>query len=220
MAAVISGKKGPMPLLLSEHKGFWRDFQALAGSGGATAAASVNHAIAVRGANGETRPIEMLAGGLLPDQAKIILWRLEERRIAPAVLRQNNMITAMEKALELAETTGSSLGKALYVLYSEWVKNGSEKEPDTNAVRGVRDSIQAVTNYWGLLEGAFWSLVHAIGDGVDTEKALDEWRGKLRESVNLTWNQATTALGFDGRALAAAARSSQPIGKLLNSLNP
>jgi len=220
MAAVISGKKGPMPLLLSEHKGFWRDFQALAGSGGATAAASVNHAIAVRGANGETRPIEMLAGGLLPDQAKIILWRLEERRIAPAVLRQNNMITAMEKALELAETTGSSLGKALYELYSEWVKNGSEKEPDTNAVRGVRDSIQAVTNYWGLLEGAFWSLVHAIGDGVDTEKALDEWRGKLRESVQLTWNQATTALGFDGRALAAAARSSQPIGKLLNSLNP
>ena len=220
MAAVISGKKGPMPLLLSVHKGFWRDFQALTGSGGATAAASVNHATDVRGASGNSKPIELLAGGLLPDQAKIILWRLEERRIAPAILKQNRMITAMEKALELAETTGNSLGKALYVLYSEWVRNGSEKEPDPKAIRGVRDSIQAVTNYWGLLEGAFWGLVQAIGDGVDTEIALDKWRGTLRETVKLTWNQATYALGFDGRALAAAARSSQPIGKLLKSLKP
>jgi len=220
MAAVINGKKGPMPLLLSEHKGLWRDFQALAGSGGATAAASVNHATAVREGSGSGHPIELLAGGLLPDQAKIIFWRLEERRIATAVLKKNSMISAVEKALELAETTGNSLGKALYVLYSEWVRNGSEKDPDSKAVRGVRDSIQAVTNYWGLLEGAFWSFVQAIGDGVDSEIALDEWRTTLRECVKLTWDQATRALGFDSRALAAAARSSLPIGKLLNSLSP
>jgi CRISPR system Cascade subunit CasA len=220
MAAVINGKKGPMPLLLSEHKGFWRDFQALAGIGGATAAASVNHATAVREGSGSGHPIELLAGGLLPDQAKIILWRLEERRISPAVLKKNSMISAVEKALELAETTGNSLGKALYVLYSEWVRNGGEKDPDSKAVRGVRDSIQAVTNYWGLLEGAFWSFVQAIGDGVDCEIALDEWRATLRECVKLTWNQATRALGFDSRALAAEARSSLPIGKLLNSLSP
>jgi hypothetical protein len=209
-----------MPLLLSEHKGFWRDFQALAGSGGATAAACVNHATAVRMMGANCQPIELLAGGLLPDQAKIVLWRLEERRIAPSVLKQNSKITAVEKALEQAETTGSNLGKALYVLYSEWVKNGSEKEPDSKAVRGVRDSIQAVTNYWGLLEGAFWSFVQAIGDGVDSEIALDEWRTTLREAVKLTWDQAKGALGFDSRALAAAARSSLPIEKLLKSLSP
>jgi hypothetical protein len=71
-----------------------------------------------------------------------------------------------------------------------------------------------------MLEGAFWSFVQAIGDGVDSEIALDEWRTTLREAVNLTWEQATRALGFDSRALAAAARCSLPIGKLLKSLSP
>jgi CRISPR system Cascade subunit CasA len=218
MAAVISGKKGPMPLLLSEQKGFWRDFQALAGSGGATAAATVNHATAIRTERDDARPIELLAGGLLPDQAKIILWRLEERRIAPSILHQTSMIRATELALELAESTGTGLGKALYSLYSEWVRNGSEKDPDPKAVRGVRDSIQALASYWNVLEAAFWSFVQAIGDGAEPEQALVQWRSTLRDTANATWSQATTALGLDGRALAAAGRSSRPFGKVLAGL--
>jgi CRISPR system Cascade subunit CasA len=218
MAAMVSGKKGPMPLLLSEQKGFWRDFQALAGSGGATAAATVNHATAVRMDRNDPRPIELMAGGLLPDQAKIILWRLEERRIAPAILYQTSMIRATDRALELAETTGSMLGKALYILYSEWVKNGGEKDPDPKVIRGLRDSIQATTSYWSVLEAAFWSFVQAIGDGAEPEEALGQWRSTLRDAASATWNQATAALGLDSRALAAAGRSRRPFNKVLASL--
>ena len=218
MAAVISGKKGPMPLLLSEQKGFWRDFQALAGSGGATAAATVNHATAVRMDRDDSRPIELMAGGLLPDQAKIILWRLEERRISPAILHQTSMIRATERALELAEATGTMLGKALYILYSEWVKNGGDKDPDPKTIRGLRDSIQAITSYWSVLEAAFWIFVQAIGDGAEPEVALGQWRTTLRDAAQATWNQATVALGLDSRALAAAGRSRHPFHKVLAGL--
>jgi len=218
MAAVISGKKGPMPLLLSEQKGFWRDFQSLAGSGGATAAASINHATEIRRKRDDERPIELIAGGLLADQAKIILWRLEERRIAPAVLRKPNLIGATDRALELAEVTGSGLGKALFALYAEWVKNGGEKDPDPKAIRAVRDSIQAITSYWGGLEAAFWSFVQAIGEGAEPEEALNQWRSTLRDAAKTAWDQAKLALGLDSRALAAAGRSSRPFGKVMAGL--
>jgi CRISPR system Cascade subunit CasA len=218
MAAMISGQKGPIPLLLSEQKGFWRDFQALAGSGGATAAATVNHATAVRMDRNDPRPIELIAGGLLPDQAKIILWRLEERRIAPAVLYQISMIRATERALELAEAAGKMLGKALYILYSEWVRNSGDKDPDPKVIRGLRDSIQAITTYWSALEAAFWSFVQAIGDGAEPEEALGQWRTTIHDAAEATWNQATAALGLDSRALAAAGRSRQPFSKVLAGL--
>jgi CRISPR type I-E-associated protein CasA/Cse1 len=220
MASVISGKKGPMPLLISEQKGFWRDFQALAGGIGTTAAATVNHAIELRMEQGDGQTLNLIAGGLLPDQAKIILWRLEERRVAPAVLRSTGMTRATEKALELAENNGKELGKALFILYTEWLKKGEGKKPDPAAVRSVRDSIQASATYWSLLEPAFWAFVQSLGDGVNPEDALIQWRFDLRKAVQTAWEQAKASLGLDSRALAAVGRSSRPIAKIFAGLSP
>ena len=128
------------------------------------------------------------------------------------------MIRATERALELAEVTGTMLGKALYILYSEWVKHGGEKDPDPKTVRGLRDSIQAITSYWSVLEAAFWIFVQAIGDGAEPEEALGQWRTTLRDAAQATWNQATVALGLDSRALAAAGRSRNPFHKVLAGL--
>ena len=220
MASVITGKKGSMPLLISEHKGFWRDFQALSGGAGTTAAATVNHAIDLRIEQGENQILNLIAGGLLPDQAKIILWRLEERRVAPALLRSAGLIRSTEKALELAEVHGQELGKALFILYTEWLKQGQDKKPDPAAIRSVRDSIQASATYWSLLEPAFWVFIQSLGDGVDSEEALLQWRTELRRAVLSAWEQANASLGLDSRALAAVGRSSRSIAKILAGLSP
>lgn len=218
MAGTIVGKKGPMALLLNEQKAFWRDFHALNGSKGAKAASVVNHAIAIQEEQGEESRLELLAGGLLCDQAKILFWRLEQRRLSPMVLRRQNLITASQKALDLAEETGSELNKALYLLCSEWLQRGSDKAPDPKAVRALQQSIQASPVFWGGLESMFWAFIEELGASGDPDSSLDSWRKELREAADKTWKHATTALGFDSRALAAAGSLDHRRRKILASL--
>lgn len=204
MAATVIGKKGPMPLLLNELKAFWRDFPALSGSKESTAAAVVNHGIRVREQLADHRRLDLLAGGLLCDQAKILFWRLEQRCLSPMVLRQQNLIAASDRALDLAEETGRELNKAIYLLCSEWLQRGSEKDPDPKDVRALQASIQASAIFWSGLEVPFWVFIDHLGHSDDHSSALDEWRRHLCSAMESTWEHARRTLGFDGRALAAA----------------
>lgn len=204
MAATVIGKKGSMPLLLNEQKAFWRDYPALSGSKESTAAAVVNHGIKVREEQEDERRLDLLAGGLLCDQAKILFWRLEQRRLSPMVLRKQNLIAASDRALDLAEDTGRELNKSVYLLCAVWLQRGSEKDPDPKDVRELQQSIQASAIFWGGLESPFWTFIQQLAEKDDYLSALSDWREHLRQAVNSTWNHARCALGFDSRALAAA----------------
>lgn len=218
MAGVITGKKGPIPLLLSEQKAFWRDFHVLQGSGGATAAATVSHAAAIRQETGDGRPIALLAGGLLPDQAKIILWRLEERHLVPALLQSKSLIAASNRALELAEQTGSAFNKAVYGLCSSWLQRTSDKSPDPKDIRALQSSIQAGASFWGRLEPAFWSFIDILGTSGDPEAALERWRQSLTEATRSAWSDAASSLGLDSRAIAALGQTDHLKGKILATI--
>lgn len=215
MAAVVQGKKGPMPLLLSEQKALWRDFQALVGSKGSTPAATLSHASGIRQELDDERPIDILAGGLLPDQAKIVLWRLEERRLSPVLLQEPRLKDALDKALELAESAGVGLGKALYALYTEWLQRSGDGKPDPQKVRSLGESIQATDFFWSSLEPEFWTLVHDMGQSGDTEETLDQWRDTLKSVVRAAQQQAITSLGLDARALKAVSHTSHQFGRVV-----
>jgi hypothetical protein len=96
MAAMVTGKKGPMPLMLRESRAMWRDANALMGAEGSIPPETIRNAAAIRMGRGEFDPIDLLAGGLLPDKAKVVLWRLEERRISPALLAQGNAVAVAQ----------------------------------------------------------------------------------------------------------------------------
>jgi CRISPR system Cascade subunit CasA len=219
MAGVIKGKKGPLPLLLSEQKAFWRDFHVLQGSGGAIAAATVSHASAIREVMGDSRQIALLAGGLLPDQAKIILWRLEVRFVAPFLLQDKSLMVASDRALELAETTGTAFNKAVYALCSAWLQGNGDKTPDPKDIRALQQSIQANACFWGQLEAAFWSFIHVLGTTKDPEGALQQWRLSLGITTRAVWDGATASLGLDSRAVSAAGRTDHLKGKVLATIS-
>lgn len=204
MAATVIGKKGPMPLLLNEQKVFWRDYPALCGSKESTQAAVVSHGIRVREEQEDERRLDLLAGGLLCDQAKILFWRLEQRCLSPIVLRNQNLIAASDRALDLAEDTGRELNKSVYLLCSEWLQRSSERDPDPKDVRALQSSIQALAIFWSGLEVPFWVFIDRLGQCNDHSSALNDWRSHLRSAVASTWAHAQRALGFDSRALAAA----------------
>ena len=218
MGATIVGKKGKIPLLLSEQKSFWRDFQALNGSNGSTAAAVVSHALRVLEGEDENRCFEVLAGGMLCDQAKILFWKLEQRQLSPLVLRRQALITASDRALELAEEAGSEFNKSVYGLCKVWLQRGGEKDPDPKDVRNLQGSIQAGALFWGALEPAFWVFIQRLGDTGDSVACLSEWRDQLRLALAAAWGHATRSIGVDSRALAAAGALEYRQRKILASL--
>jgi len=195
----------------------WRDFYALTGGNnkGSQPPRILENALAIREFQGEEDQIMLLAGGLLPDQAKIVLWRLEERHVPPKLLAaQGDAVGVANKALEQAESTGGQLRKALFVLCSAWMQNGGERSPASKDVNALLTSTQAMAHYWAALEPAFWELVDQLGQGKDGHQALEDWRTTLREVVRRGWDQAKSSLGDDGRALAAAGRSDKVLGKV------
>jgi CRISPR system Cascade subunit CasA len=218
MTGVIQGRRGSLPLLLSEQKSFWRDFHVLQGAGGSTAPATVNHAAALRLQQRDHPPIDLLAGGLLPDQARIVLWRLEERQVPPEVLQSKALIACTTKALELAEQTGSAFNKAAYALCSSWLQRTAESSPDARDVRALLTSIQAAPMFWAGLDPSFWTFIQTLGTTRDPELSLQEWRIALRETTRDAWKHATAAFGTDSRAIAAAGRTDHLTSRILATL--
>lgn len=220
MAAMVIGKKGTFPLKLREDRAMWRDFYALTGDKGSAPPETISTAAAIRMAQGEYDPITLLAGGLLPDQAKIVLWRLEDRRISPRLLAaQGDAVGVANKALEWAESAGGQLQKALFALCSAWLQNGGERSPATADVKDLLNSTQVMAYYWAILEPSFWGLVYDLGGGKNGHQVLADWQATLKRVVLQGWNRSRNALGSDGRALAAEGRAGKALGKVLKALN-
>lgn len=218
MAAVITGSKGPRPLTLSESRGMWRDFHALAGAEGSSPPKTIQNAANICALRCSFDPINLLAGGLLTDKAKILLWRLEQRQVSPALLAQGNAVAVAQAAVDRAEKTGQELNKALWSLCFNWLAHSSAApDPDKKAVSSLRESLHAMPEFWGALEPAFWSLIHQLGEGMDQDEALANWSGTLQATVRAVWKRSCDAMGRDGRALAATVRAGQAFRKVLTA---
>ena len=220
MAAVVTSSKGKqIPLMLNESKAMWRDFHALIGAKGSHPPETVRNAQSIQGQRGNYQPIGLTAGGLITDKAKFLAWRLEFRNINPMILSQNNAISVVEEVLEIANSTGQLMRKAMWSLFSNWLShNGTGNSPDKNSVRGMLTSTQVMTHFWSSLESDFWTIVNHLGCGADGEQILSNWKKSLSACVRQSWSQANECLGRDGRALIAAAQSAGALSRTLQPL--
>jgi len=223
MAAMVTGKKGPMPLMLREARAMWRDANALMGAEGYVPPETIRNAAAIRMGRGEFDPIDLLAGGFChgSELAKPGIWRLEERRISPTLLAQGNAVAVAQAALDLAESTGDAMRNAALSLFTSWLKNGEDKSPDKKKdITGLLDSTQVMAYYWAHLEPEFWDLIDQLSTTPDADAIAKGWANTLKRTVTTTWNNAVRSLGTDGRALAAAGRSSHQLRRVLKPLLP
>lgn len=220
MSAVVQAKKGPIPLFLREGRALWRDATALLGGAGAVPPVVLQHAADVQMAAGNYEPVELLAGGLLTDQARMVLWRLEQRHLAPALVSNAEAQAVVEALLEQAQSTSSALYGATKSLCRHWLDQGSEAGAAPAAVSALRDSLQADAVFWGSLETEFWGAMHALGTGAAGEAVLEAWRQTLRLTVRTVWDHCCRQIGDDGRALRAQGLAGRALGRVLAGLAP
>jgi CRISPR system Cascade subunit CasA len=206
MSASYTVKGEVRNLLIREDRALWRDFHALAGAAGCKASAVLEHAAKLRLALDNYDPIDLIAGGLQPDQMTLVLWRLEERRISPRLLESGGtVLAALESGVQLADKAGQGFFAALGLLATGWLQQKDGILPSQAAVSEVRNRTQAMERFWGSLEPAYWRFVSALGGAQTIEVALGDWRGAVEAGLRAGWSQAADALGSDARALAAAA---------------
>jgi hypothetical protein len=181
----------------------------------------LKHAAELMMAAEDYEPIELLAGGILPDtsnQAKTVLWRLEQRHLAPGLVGNAEAQAVVEALLEQATATSKALYGAISTLCRGWLDQGSEAGVKPENVTLFRKNLQHEALFWGSLETEFWGAVHVLGDGAKGEAVLAGWRQTLRLTVRMVWAHCCSQIGNDGRGLRAQGLAGQAIGKVMAGL--
>lgn len=221
MTAVVQGKDKSLPLFLREGRMLWRDATALVGAAGSTPPAVIANAAEIQMALDSYEPVELLAGGLLCDKAKYVLWRLEQRHLAPALVGNPEAQAVVEEMIKMAEASSKSLYGATSTLCRQWLSNGGDgTDPAPADVKSLRTSMQPDVLFWGALETEFWGATHVLGTGAIGEVVLISWRDTIRQTVLMVWDHCCNQIGTDGRGLQARGRSGPALAKCLKGLAP
>lgn len=208
MASFRAGSNGLVRLTFSEGRALWRDLPALVpyAGAGSQAAAVVQNAIGLRGDLAHFEPVHqpLLVAGLASDQAKLLRWRMERISLPSALLLEPDKALYLRGRLELAETLFLELRRLASGMLAETLPDPASKDTRARA-RSLVDAGPLAASYFAAAERALPELLDGIGAG-----ALDEaeflWRGVLRRSADVAWQQVLAGLGYSSRALRADAR--------------
>ncbi len=144
--------------------------------------------------------------GLCSSQAKVFGWWHERLPLPVEHLEDERIVSVLERCLEKAESIGSVLGSALWVLAKHSVvTDKGEKDITKNDREAIAEQVSAYTAesiYWGSLELPFKEMLRALPDSVEggqTEGQVDMW-------VELACARAVDALERTIGGLRASAR--------------
>ena len=208
-------------ILMNGDRVFWRDLHALVAEDGNAPPACVETATVLRMQRGDFRPLDLMAGGLLTDKAKLVLWRVEERRLSPRLLASGSANAArIRPALELAEDAGSKLQAAFWMLAMQWLRGAGERDPARADMAAVLDQLNGMPRYWSMLEQGFWQFIDRLSENKDPDAAFDLWTKDVRAALAGAWNTTAAQLGSGGRALRAISLASPRLAHALSITKP
>lgn len=209
------------PLLMSAERAFWRDLHALIADEASVPPPCIEAATAMRMQLGDFRPLELLAGGLLTDKAKLVLWRIEERRLAPRLLSAGSTVSArVRPAVALAENVANKLQGAFWILVKQWLAGIGQREPARADISALIEQLTGMPRYWAALEPNFWQFIDRLSGGQDPDAAFDLWTQDVRASLTAAWQVTTAQLGRDARALRAASLAGPALSRALAITQP
>jgi len=209
------------PYSFSEDRVFWRDSAALFAFKGEVAQKAVppatlrwlQHIIdetpVLRGH--EMYRIIALGMSRKPGQQKVYFFRQEQLPVPLDYLTDEDLVLALDAALNVAETVAFDLLQAarltgmhrqLPAVEQKWQKQWSQLS--ANARSDINNWISHTgmeRAYWSSLDLPFQSFIVALAR--DRESAVAEWRSQLRKAALDAFRLAAASLGSDARAFKA-----------------
>ncbi len=194
---------------------------------------------------------KMMITGLATDTGKaasVLLWRHERLPLPLQYLQDENLVSKLKEALELAEDVGRLLGSGfikaditdkkgkrktirvpspLRVLASELLPKDQSGKTDPDAAKTLTESLSPARPYWARLGIAFnqFMIELAADKGPDGktygEKTLPEWAKEIRDAARDAFDETTRSLDRTGRTLKATSKAENEFKtRLYNILKP
>lgn len=153
--------------------------------------------------------------------ANITLWRHERLPLPLKYLRDQDLLEALKRALEIAEDAGQALDKATYCLARLLIAPYAEKlnkQQEQDAEHLARH-LSPASSYWAKLGTLFPQLVVRLaedstldGDAIRYgDKVVPWWAGEVRQSALSAFHSITDSFDRSARALKAATRAERTL---------
>lgn len=205
---------GMLPVGIDTARGFWREANALFESArGEGAPFERPHAVdlvskpQVLRVLGENVLVDVEVLGIAAEKSRIDAVRAERVQTRARCFGDDDARAAVERALNLSRNLVSALRSALWV-YARHALAPGGRDPDTNAVRALVDSLGADAAAWSALGVEFEKLLRALGDDPDAAAVRfesDALRAIHEVFLSAAARPATTARWLKARALAETA---------------
>ena len=165
------------------------------------------------------KPYRLIAYGQCPDQANILFWRLEHLPLPAQYLTDENLVGALEDALESTEEVAGCLRWAMKkfarcVLYPSLDEKENLKKAQRGEVNHLIDHLRATEAYWSALEIPFLGFMRELPDDPDT--VLEDWNKRIQQVAHQAFNEATNDLDQSARVLRAIAEGQSHLARLVH----
>ena len=216
-------KKGEITfsfLYFNADKALWRDYDSLLKrEAGNTFPPAVVEWLADLKANGfldNGCPIQLMATGMLADQAKPVFYRQDILPLPLELLRNDDHARDIRRELERAEDVAIKLGNSLNMLAEQVLQRGAAGRPDPGDRRSLLKQWRARERYWTMLEPQFWRFIDSML--VDSDAALHDWIVDLRSQARDALRHAATLAGVSPWALKGEINAARYLQYQLNDL--
>jgi len=165
-----------------------------------------------------------MALGMANDQAKVEFFKEEHMPLSLEYLNNDDLISSLRNALDLAEKTRFSMKRAILWLALLVVSPKSDGKKWQEVDRISKDQAEKLMMNWSV-ERFYWQqleipFLHLLDDIPEHPDALDLWQETLRRTAWDALEQAARAAGTDATALKAAVRARGMLGYSLKELFP
>jgi len=145
-----------------------------------------------------TSPPTIVATGLVNNQARVDLWRMDRLPLPIEVLTDAGKHLAVHDAVELAETVRRALSDAGKEFATVALSRG-ERKPDPNDVTRERHALHLEDRYWSRLDTRFQQFLTGLAATPDADDAVLTWAKELRAIARSVYFDATHAAGIGSR---------------------
>lgn len=156
----------------------------------------------------------IVASGLVNNQAKIDLWRMDRLPLPIELLDDKDRRLRVRDAVEGARNVRDALYRAGTTFASEGLSLG-ERSPDPKDVARERASLKLDERYWSRLDTPFQGFLIDLAAVSDPDTALSEWFAELRRIARTVYIEATTVASLDGRWFRAQSQGSWTLDRQL-----
>ncbi len=138
--------------------------------------------------------ISLIATGLVNNQARVDLWRMDTLPLASSLLTDEAARDVVRRAVAFAELAKDSLSAAGSAFAKTALTRG-ERDPDPNDVKRERASLSLEPRYWAMLDRRYQEFVAQLVTPEAYEPALAAWVSDLAQFTRDIYTEASNAAG-------------------------